>query len=75
MKLNMKRFKEIFNTGGWFVHVRRAFDSTCYYEGTIENVPQVYDDREVLMVMPYNEAQGDVSFTDKWQYLDVAIGD
>lgn len=73
--MNVKRFKEIFNTGGWMVHVRRAFDSTCYFEGGIESIPDIYNDREVLMIMPYNEDRGDVNFADVWQCLDVAIGD
>ena len=73
--MNIKRFKEIFNTGGWIVHVRRAFDSTCYFEGGVVYIPNTYDDRDVLLIMPYNEDRGDVNFKDVWQVLDVAIGD
>lgn len=73
--MNIKKFKEIFNTGGWLVHVRRAFDSTCYFEGKVEDIPSTHDDKEVLMIMPYNIEKGNVAFTDDWQYIDVAIGD
>ena len=57
------------------VHVRRAFDSTCYFEGGVEDIPNTYDDRDVLFIMPYNEDRGDVNFKDVWLVLDVAIGD
>ena len=71
----IRRFKEIFNTGGWRIHLRRAFDSTCYYEGLVDNIPLMYDDREVLHVIPFNIKRGDVSFSDEWQMLDVGISD
>ena len=73
--MNMKRFKEIFDTGGWLVHVRRAFDSTCYFEGNVKDIPNIYNNREVLMVMPYSIEKGNVDFANEWQYLDVVIGD
>ena len=73
--MTVKRFKEIFNTGGWLVHVRRAFDSTCYFEGYVYDIPLAYDDREVLLVMPFHKDLGDVSFDNDWQMLDVGIGD
>ena len=73
--MNIKRFKEIFYTGGWVVHVRRAFDSTCYFEGKVEDIPMQLDEREVLQIMPFSIENGDVAFSDDWQLLDVGISD
>ena len=75
-RIILKDLLRVMQTGGYLVHIRRAFDEDTYYEGFINDIPSDFPfmNRIVCAIYPFSNKSGDVNW-ENCDSLDIAIGD